>query len=335
MPPLRSYGPCSRSIGSTRPDTNAVDERTRRERDVQTVNAEIAEYERKRYRDGRLNEYDSSTLRGLCADREEKKSLLVAANGLVIAEQMSSDTGTYDTVSVTDDKTHILQFHVGQAVFGKVCGRWGMPMVLQWQQHLETVRMRDFFWGCAGFFSGTCRNVERFQQSDMDLFTRTDREEFTIPTTQLSSIARSPHAVRMVRRRMDELVNVGNSTYYCPVPRAHGPAAEERRGDVAGHVLLRMSEVAAIRPELQPDCQVEVRRTVVGSAGDGNGARDSVGDLDRRGSKVVGPMKWRERDGWVTFRGPGVHGRRSRGHERRPSGLGRGGCTGAGHGCCE
>ena len=212
---------------STRPDTNAVDERTRRERDVQTVNAEIAEYERKRYRDGRLNEYDSRALSGLCDDREKKKSLLVAANGLVIAEQMSSDTGTYDTVIVTDDKTHILQFHVGQAVFGKVCGRCGMPMVLQWQQHLETVRMRDFFWGCAGFYSGTCRNVERFQQSDMDLFTRTDREEFTIPTTQLSSIARSPHAVRMVRRRMDELVNVGNSTYYCPVH--HEPMVLRRK----------------------------------------------------------------------------------------------------------
>ena len=202
---------------SARPNTDAVDERTQRERDVQIVNAQIAEYESKRHRDGRLNEYDSRALRDLCDDREERKSLLVAANGLVIADQMNSGTGTYDTVRVTDDKTHILQFHVGQAVFGKVCARCGMPMVLQWQQHLETVRMRDFFWGCAGFYGGMCRNVERFQQLDMDLFTKTDREEFTIPTTQLSSIARSPQAVRMVRRRMDEIVNVGNSTYYCPI----------------------------------------------------------------------------------------------------------------------
>ena len=202
---------------TARPYPDARGERTRRERDVEIVNAQIAEYESKRQRDGHLNEYETHALRNLRADREERKSLLVAANGLVIADQMNSGTGSYDTLRVTDDRTHILQFHVGQAVFGKTCGRCGMPMVLQWQQRLETVRMRDFFWGCAGFYGGTCRNVERFQQSDMDLFTKTDREEFTIPSTQLSSIARSPQAVRMVRRRMGEIVNVANSTYYCPI----------------------------------------------------------------------------------------------------------------------
>ena len=202
---------------SARPETDAVNERRRRERDVQIVNAQIAEYESKSQRDGHLNEYDWHTLRDFYDEREEKRSLLVAANGLVIADQMNSGTGTYDIVRVTDDKTHILQFHVGQTVFGKVCGSCGRPMVLQWQQHLETVRMRDFFWGCTGFYSRTCRNVERFEQSDMELFTKTDREEFTIPTAQLSSIARSPQAVKMVRRRMDEIVNVGNSTYYCPI----------------------------------------------------------------------------------------------------------------------
>ena len=202
---------------SARTHTNARQERTRRERDIEVVNAQIAEYESKKQRDGHLNEYDARALKDLCDDREEKKSLLVGANGLVIADQMTSGAGSYDTLRVTDDWTHILQFHVGQATFGKVCGRCGMPMVLQWQQQLESVLMRDFFWGCAGFYGGSCRNVERFRQSDMNLFTKTDREEFTIPSTQLSSIARSPQAVRMVRSRMREVVNVSNSTYYCPI----------------------------------------------------------------------------------------------------------------------
>lgn len=210
-------------------DRDPVEERSRRERDVSVLNTEIESFEDKRHRDGRLDEYDSHTLTDLYRDREEKVSLLLDANGLVMADRMTSGVETYETLHVTDENTHILQFHVGQSVFGKVCGRCGMPMVLQWQQQLETVRMRDFFWGCAGFYADTCRNVERFRRSDMDLFTRTDREEFAIGTSQFSSIARRPEAVRVVSRRMNEIVNVANSTYYCPVH--HEPMVLRRKRD--------------------------------------------------------------------------------------------------------
>ena len=208
-------------------NTDAARERASREREVREVNSLIFELEEKRARDGRLNPYDAYELDGLYRNRDERAALLVGANGLVIADQMSARTGTYDNLHVTDVNTHVLQFHVGQAVFGKSCSRCGMPMVLQWRQHLESVRMADFFWGCAGFYGGTCRNVERFGQADMDLFTRTDREEFTIDTRQLSVIARQPEAVRVVRRRMNEIVNEPNSTYYCPVH--HEPMVLRRK----------------------------------------------------------------------------------------------------------
>ena len=207
--------------------TDAAGERARREREIRDVNSLIVELEEKRGRDGRLNEYDAHELDGLYRGRDERASLLVEANGLVIADRMSAGTGTYDNLHVTDVNTHILQFHAGQAVFGKSCSRCGMPMVLQWQQRLESVRMSDFFWGCAGFYAGTCRNVEPFRQSDMDLFTRTDREEFTIGTAQLSLIARQPESVRTVRRRMNEIVNEPNSTYYCPIH--HEPMVLRRK----------------------------------------------------------------------------------------------------------
>lgn len=210
-----------------RADSDPTQERNRRERDVEVVNAEIESYEDKRRRDGRLNEYDAHALTHLYRDREERVSLLSDANGLVMVERMTSGAETYETVHVTDDNTHVLQFHVGQSVLGKFCGRCGMPMVLQWQQRLETVQMRDFFWGCGGFYGGTCRNVEPFRQWDMDLFTRTDREEFAVGAEQLSSIARVPQAVRVVGKRMNEIVNVANRAYYCPVH--HEPMVLRRK----------------------------------------------------------------------------------------------------------
>ena len=196
---------------------DAKRERERREREVRDINSEIMEYESKRFRDGRLNENEGRDLKELYRCRHDRTLLLAEANGIVIADDVAKGVGAYDNVHVSDVNTHILQFHVGQTVFGKACRRCGTPMVLQWQQRLETVQMRDFFWGCAGFYDGKCRNVEPFVQSDMTLFTNTDREEFTISTSELTSIARLPHSVQLIRRRMDGLVNIANSTYYCPV----------------------------------------------------------------------------------------------------------------------
>lgn len=53
----------------------------------------------------------------------------------------------------------------------------------------------------------------------MTLFTNVDREEFTISATALTSIAKLPQSRQLIRRRMDEIVNVANSAYYCPVHR--------------------------------------------------------------------------------------------------------------------
>ena len=197
--------------------TDAKRERERHEQEIRGVNSEIFEFENKQLRDGHLSEYECLDLDELRRRRDDKALLLTEANGLVIADRVTKGAGVYDNMYISDVNNHILQFHVGQTVLGKVCGRCGMPMILQWQQRLDRVQMKDFFWGCAGFYDGKCRNVEPFVRSDMTLFTNTDREEFTISTSELNSIARLPQSVRLIRRRMNGLVHVANSTYYCPV----------------------------------------------------------------------------------------------------------------------
>ena len=199
--------------GAANPDR----ERAYREREIRDINSEIDEYERKRHVDGSLNEYAAHELEDLHRRRSEESVLLEGANSLIIANRMADGSESYDNMHVSDVNTHVLQFHVGQTVFGKTCGRCGMPMILQWMRKLETVRMVDFFWGCAGFFDGKCRNTEPFRRSDMVLFTRTDREEFSINSKQLSSIIRLPQSANLVSRRVGQIVNLPNSTYYCPI----------------------------------------------------------------------------------------------------------------------
>ncbi len=200
-----------------RSGVDARGEQRHREQEIRDINSEIGEYESKRFRDGRLNEYDDRELAELYSRRNNGALQLAQTNEIIMANDVSKGVGAYDNVSVSDANTHILQFHVGQSVFGKSCRLCGMPMVLQWKQRLATVQMSDFFWGCTGFFGRTCRNTERFARSDMTLFTNTDREEFAITATQLTSIASLPQSRQLIRRRMDGIVDVANRSYYCPV----------------------------------------------------------------------------------------------------------------------
>ena len=203
--------------GKARSSADPLRDRNRRESEIRDINSEIGDYENKRFKDGLLNEYDAHRLDELYGRRDERALQLAETNGIILANQMSAGVGIYDNVRVSDVNTHILQFHVGQTVFGKTCYRCGMPMALQWQQRLDTVRMTDFFWGCTGFYDATCRSTEPFSRSDMTLFTNTDREEFTISNSELASIVRLPESRQLIRRRMNDLVSTANSTYYCPI----------------------------------------------------------------------------------------------------------------------
>ena len=246
---LEEYRTASQMVDSEK-------ERSRREREIRDINSEIGEYEDKRLKDGRLGQYESHELDELYRRRQRESALLADANGLVIANRIVDGEGTYDKLRVSDVNTHVLQFHVGQTVFGKACGRCGMPMVLQWKQRLETLHMADFFWGCTGFFDRRCHNVEQFKQSDMDLFTRTDREEFTIGAAQLTSIARLPQSVRVTKRRMDEIVNLPNNTYYCPVH--HEPMVLRRKNRPESLRDMYFYGCPRWRPE-GPSCQQVVK----------------------------------------------------------------------------
>lgn len=180
------------------------------------LNDEIGELEQKKRRDRGLNRADHQRLIGLYEQRDGLKSEIRQNNELILAERMVEGKGVYDNLRITDINTHVLQFHVGQTVFGKRCRQCGKPMVLQWKQGMATVTMSDFFWGCIGFYEGE-RHMEPFRQADMQLFTRVDRPEFEVSTQQLNTILQLPAPKQHVIKRLSGAKQQETEVYLCPI----------------------------------------------------------------------------------------------------------------------
>lgn len=180
------------------------------------INDEITELERKKNRDRSLNQGDSQRLNSLYAQRDNLKDEVRKNSELFLIEKMQAGKGVYDSVHINNINTHILQFHVGQTVFGKRCRQCGRPMILQWKQGMQTVAMSEFFWGCIGFYEGV-RHNEPFMQSDMDLFTRIDRPEFEISSKELSNVIVMPGPKANITKRMNGIKQEQTDVYLCPV----------------------------------------------------------------------------------------------------------------------
>lgn len=180
------------------------------------LNDQILELELKKRRDRTLNQYDNQRLSSLYAKRDNLKDEIRRNNELLMTEKMQNGQGTYDSVHINNVNSHILQFHVGQTVFGKRCRQCGRPMALQWKQGMQTVSMTDFFWGCIGFYEGL-KHHEPFMQADMDLFTRVDRPEFEMSSQSLSNIILLPGPKANIVKRMNEIKKETTDVYLCPI----------------------------------------------------------------------------------------------------------------------
>ena len=180
------------------------------------INDEIYEYELKRRRDGRLNENDKILIDELYTRRESLKSKYRKNKELLLTEDIQEEEGSYGSINIQNSNTHILQFHVGQTVFGKKCRQCGRPMVLQWKQGMKTVSMNDFFWGCIGFYEGL-RHNEPFRTADMDLFTKITRPEFELTAGELGGIIHMPGPKNNIISRLSKAKAEQSETHLCPI----------------------------------------------------------------------------------------------------------------------
>lgn len=210
--------------------------RERAERDLQEVNEEIFDLRRKYSEGGGLNEQQKRRWADLKSRRDEINAELSAIDQVTTAVEVSEKEKDIRLVQVNDTNAQILQYHVGQNVCNKIC-RCGRPMVLQWDRRKETAGLRDFFWGCSGYYievngRRACTHTERLSANDLDLFANLNRPEFALDSVTLTRETINPTKAKRIRQALDNIrgkhrsKSLGIATYRCPI---HGESLRLQR----------------------------------------------------------------------------------------------------------
>lgn len=144
----------------------------------------------------------------------------------VNTKEMVEQEKSYAGVEITDETSHILQYHVGQSTFNKTC-ECGRPMVLQWKRDLVTAGLKDFFWACSGWYivdmgRRVCTRIKPLRGDELSLFANLRRPEFDLESKQLTEIVLTPSRSARVRSALDSIRDdhrkrrIGIKTYRCP-----------------------------------------------------------------------------------------------------------------------
>lgn len=219
--------------------------REQAERDLQEVNEEILHL-RQRYRDqGGLNSQQKRRWQDLKAKRDEINKELSAIDQVVTATELTDQEHDIKPVHIDNANAQILQYHVGQNTFNKIC-QCGRPMVLQWDRRKQTAELNDFFWGCSGYYielngKRACCHVEQLTPSDLDLFANLNRPEFKLNSLTLTSETINPVKAKRIRQALDSIrdkhasKSLGIAVYRCPI---HGESLRLRRKRESSGQLL-------------------------------------------------------------------------------------------------
>lgn len=199
-------------------------------RDLREVNGRLAEEMRRLGIGGRGRPGRKDAVLGLESERERLKEELWQARYSGTRSQFLSPGSRPTEAAINPQNMHVAQYHIGQLVTGKKCRRCGRDMVLQFPREEELRRRNvarglpglhlepgDLYWGCTGFYYGTCRQTGTYTHRDGKLFAPQPVEEFEVTQTDLHTIYETPAVQRGASKRLREHRNHGTKDYLCPV----------------------------------------------------------------------------------------------------------------------
>lgn len=217
----------------------------RAERELQQVNEEIASLRKRHLERGGLSESDKARWIVLKQRRDELNQEISGIDQFAAAEEIVKEEKSYQPVVITDHNAHVLQYHVGQSAYNKFC-TCGRPMILQWDRRINTPGLKDFFWGCSGYYimldgRSVCSRTQRLTASDLNLFANMNRPEFDVDSSTLTRETINPVKARRIRQALDSIhgaqrsKKMGIATYRCPV---HGESLRLQRKNQTTNNLL-------------------------------------------------------------------------------------------------
>ena len=183
---------------------------------IKKRNAEIIDLKKKSQRDGTLNEYEKDKIITLEQDREQIfKDYQIQKQSDVIA-RAENESEKFKSFDISQDKIHLIQYHVGETVLGKTCFKCGKPMILQFPREKEICNHNDFFWACTGWYYQQCSITQPFTIADLSLFTENNKNEFHIKNNELSLIFHEQSIQQHTLKRVDTNRNQSVDKYVCP-----------------------------------------------------------------------------------------------------------------------
>ena len=207
--------------------------------ELEVVDAEVVELERKAQRDGVASQHDQERKQELELLRTEKYQEYQELKAAEIAEDQCASPEDYETSVLDGSRVHLLQFHMGQAVLKKKCS-CGKPMILQskCKPHGSLYQLSDFFWACTGFYNDSplkCKKTQNFTAKDVGFLHKSDILEFQISNNDLSRIFHQPPVEKVVIDRIHSHLRQKDDEVLCPVH--HVPMVLREKREHQGVVL--------------------------------------------------------------------------------------------------
>ncbi len=220
-------------------------QRERNERELQQVNEEVMGLRKRHQQNNGLTQQEKRRWEELKHRRDELNEAIADIDQETTAQDIVTEEKHYKAVAITNDTAHILQYHVGQSAYNKTC-TCGRVMVLQWNRQTATAGLRDFFWGCSGWYEQTngrpaCKRSAPLTHDDLNLFANLNRTEFEIDSATLTREVVNPTKARRIRQALDSVrgsqqsKRMGIATYRCPI---HGESLRLRRKNQSSDQIL-------------------------------------------------------------------------------------------------
>jgi hypothetical protein len=190
---------------------------------LEVIDAEFVEIEKKRQRDGVLSKRDKDKFEELNHLKKQEFDEYQRSQVIQSAIEQVSNPDDYKSTLLDTEKVHILQYQMGQIVLEKKCYACGRPMFLQHKNRPDgsLFILSDFFWSCVGFYDNNpatrCIASQPFQTKDLGLLHKVDIPELNVSNSDLSIIYTQKNVQQSVSKRVKDHIRSKDNDILCKV----------------------------------------------------------------------------------------------------------------------
>jgi hypothetical protein len=185
-------------------------------RKIRDKNDEIDEIEKKKEIDGIINWGENDRLTSLKKDRLVISQTYDTVKQNELITNINDHEDQYRDFKISENNLHIIQYHIGQATFGHLCSRCNKPMQLQFPRDQMIISSKSLFWGCTGWYDGSCNANKPFSTQDLSLLSE-NRDEFQFNQNSLTEFISDSTHQNDVRNRFNNYRGVQVEQYLCPI----------------------------------------------------------------------------------------------------------------------